>query len=324
MKIFTTGASGFVGINLVRRLVHTEHEVICLVRKTSYVDELKDLGVTLVYGDVTDKDSILEGMKGCDWVVNLANIYTLWEPKKQIYSDVNISGTRNVMESALDSSVNKVVHISTLAVWGKPSECPFNEDTPVGPVRFSEYARTKYAGDLVAWELYEKKKLPLVMLYLGVVLGAGDPKSTGQYFNNLIHQRTPARVFEDSALTYVYVADVAEATLKALEKENNIGEKYLIGKYRLSNREIAQMVSEISGVPLPKRSLPDSMALSYARMLTWIANLTKKPPHVGFSIDQARTMKEGCEFDGSKSEKELGIEYTPIRTAVEEAIASFR
>ena len=92
----------------------------------------------------------------------------------------------------------------------------------------------------------------------------------------------------------------------------------------MSFREMNELVSQISGVPLPKRHLPDSLAIVNASLLTWIANLTKKPPLWGMSIDQMRTMKEGSQFDGSKAERELGITYTPIHVALEEAIASYR
>jgi dihydroflavonol-4-reductase len=324
MKTFVTGATGFVGLNLAKRLAQTDHELYCLVRKTSRVDELRQLGVTLIEGDVRDKGSVLEGMKGCDWVVNLANVYTLWEPDNRIYSEINVKGTQNVMECALETGIAKVLHVSSLVIYGKPQEYPFVEENDVGPVRFSEYARTKYAGDLVAWELYEKKKLPLVMLYLASVLGEGDKKPSGQFINNLAHRRIPVKVFENCGLTFVHVRDVAEAILRALEKENNIGEKYLIGKYHLTFREMGELVSEIAGVPRPRLNMPDQLVMLTARMLTLLANITKKPPQWGMSIDQMRTMKEGSMFDGSKSEKELGIIYTPIRTAVEEAVESYK
>jgi dihydroflavonol-4-reductase len=97
--------------------------------------------------------------------------------------------------------------------------------------------------------------LPVVVVYPGVVLGAGDPKSTGQYVRDLIERRVPARVFEDSAFTFVHVEDVAEAIIRALEKEGNLGEEYLVGKHTLPTGELTRTVSEISGVPLPKMRL---------------------------------------------------------------------
>jgi len=324
MNIFITGATGFIGSHLVKRLADTEHILVCLARPTSDVSELEKQGVTIIKGDVTDKDSLIEGMKGCQWVINLANLYSFWEPDKSIFSDINIAGTRNVMECALETGMTKVVHISTVGIYGKPAECPFCEDNPVGPERFSEYFRTKYEGDLIAWELHQKKGLPLLMIYPTAVLGPGHPKASGRYIQDLIHRRLPARVLEGSVFTFVHVRDVAEAIVKAAEKENNIGEKYLVGKHQLPWREINRMVSEISGVRLPKMRLPDFLTMFNARFLTLVANVIKKPPLWGMAIDQIRTMKEGVIVDGSKAERELGMSYTPVRVALEEAIASYR
>jgi dihydroflavonol-4-reductase len=324
MKTFITGSTGFIGTHLVKRLSQTEHELCCLVRKSSQVGDIEKMGATPVRGDVTDKDSLLEAMRGREWVINLANIYSFWEPNRRVFKDVNVEGTRNVMECALETGVSKVVHVSTTVVYGRPEDSPFTEESSVGPVRFSEYARTKYAGDLIAWELYEKKGLPLVMVYPGAVLGPGDPKATGQFIRDLMNRRLPAKVFQDSILTFVHVGDVAEAIARAAERENNVGEKYFVGKHQLSIGEVGEMVGQISGVPLPKISLPDSLVMVNATLLTWLANWTKKPPMWGMSVDQMRTMKQGLRFDGSKAERELGITYTPIRVALEEAIASYQ
>ena len=324
MKLFITGGTGFIGTHLIKRLSQTEHQLCCLVRKDSKADYLKELRVGIVTGDVTDKNSMLEGMRDCDAVINLANLYSFWEPDKQIYTEVNVKGTRNVMECALETGVSKVVHVSTAGIYGKPEDCPFTEESEVGPVRFSEYFRTKYEGDLIVWEFYKKKGLPLVMIYPGAVLGPDDPKTTGKYIKDLTYRRLPATVFNNSFFTFVHVKDVAETIVRAAEKENNIGEKYLVGKYQLTFGEINKMISEISGVPLPKLSLPDFLVMFNASLLTGLANIVKKPPIWGMSVDQMMTMKEGTRFDGIKTEIELGITYTPIREALEEAILSFK
>lgn len=324
MRIFITGATGFIGSHVAQRLAQSKHELHCLVRETSDVTALRELGAALVPGDVTDKDSVLRGMDGCNSVVNLAGLYSFWVPERRNYAATNVEGVRNVMESVLETGVSKVVHVSTVGIYGKPAEGPFTEESPVGPVRFSEYFQTKYEGDLVVWDLYKNRKLPLVMIYPAAVVGAGDPKASGKYINDIIHRRLPARVLEDAVLTWVHVRDVAEAIVRALEKENNIGEKYLVGKERLSFGEINAMISELSGVSLPKMRLPDSVVILNATLLTWLASIIKKPPPWGMSIDQMRTMKEGFRVDGRKVEKELRLEYTPVRVALQEAIASYR
>jgi dihydroflavonol-4-reductase len=324
MKIFITGGTGFIGRYTTELLSKTNHQLKLLVRKTSNSSFLNKLNVTIVEGDLTDKKSLLEGMKDCDSVINIAALYSLWEPNKKIYNEINVNGTRNVMECALEAKIKKVVHISTAGVYGKPKEDPFTEESPVGPIQYSEYFKTKYEGELIAWDLHENKGLPLVVIYPVCVLGAGDTKASGRYIQDIINRRLPATVFRNGMFSYVYVKDVAQAIVNALEKENNIGEKYLVGNYRYTWGEINKMISEISGVPLPRFNLPDSITMMNAFFLTSLANMIKKPPLWGMAIDQMKVMKVGFSVDGSKAERELGIKYTPIRVALEEAINSFK
>jgi dihydroflavonol-4-reductase len=321
-KTFVAGGTGFIGTHVVRRLIQAGHEPHCLVRATSNTRELERVGVAVFTGDVTDKASLLEGMDGCDWVVNLANIYSWWEPDRRIYGDTNIGGTRNVMECALETDVSKVVHVSTAYVYGKPATCPFTEETPVGPVRPSEYSRTKYAGELIAWQLCRERGLPLVMIYPGVVLGAGDPKPTGRYIEGFVTGHRSPMAYTEAVHTFVYVGDVAKAIVLALEKEDNIGEKYLVGKHRLSIQEFSELLSDISRAALPAR-VPGAVAILICTLDTWWADLTKKPPKLT-AMDYLRVIRDGCRFDGSKAERELGLTYAPIRDILEEAIESFR
>lgn len=130
-------------------------------------------------------------------------------------------------------------------------------------------------------------------------------------------------IFNNSVITYVHVKDVIDVIVRALEKENNIGEKYLVGKEQLSLKELNKMVEEISGTPLPKICLPDSVSMATAVFLTRIADLIKQPPMLGIAIEHFRILKEGMRGDGSKVEKEMGITYTPIRAGIEEAVLSY-
>jgi dihydroflavonol-4-reductase len=321
MKIFVTGGTGFVGSHLVKCLAETQHELVCLARKTSDVSRLKELGVTIAIGDVTDKASLLRGMQGCDWVANLANLFVLWVPDERIYNQVNVEGTRNVMEAALETGISKVVHISTAAVWGK-TDWPIMEETPIGPQRASEYARTKYEGDLIAWRLYEEQGLPLVTIHPAAVVGPDDPKATGRYIKNLVRHKMPAQVLTNAAFSFVYVGDVCQAILRALEKDGNIGEKYLVSGANLTFGELNRLIGDVAGVWLPPLRLPDAVTSLNATLLTALSKLTKRPPWLDLSVDQVALMKQGFVVDGSKAERELGVRYTPIRRALEEAIAS--
>lgn len=322
MRVFVTGATGFIGRHVVRRLIQRGHQVCGLVRPTSDRRALCDLPLELAFGDVTDKASIAAGIGGCDWLIHLANLYSFWEADRHRFFAVNVTGTRNVLEAALDAGVSKAVHISSVVGYGKPSDRPFTEQSAPGQTLFSEYARTKVEGDRIAWELYETRRLPLVVIYPGAVLGAGDPKATGQYIANLVHHRMPAQVFPDKVMTFVHVRDVAEAICRAAEKTDDVGERYLVGAEQLSFHEINEMVAAAAGIRPPRMTLPEPIATMTAELLTGVANLIKRPPLWGLSHDLAQTMKAGFQFDGGKAARELGITYTPVRAAIEEAVAA--
>jgi dihydroflavonol-4-reductase len=324
MKLFVTGGTGFVGTQTVRRLAERGHEVRCLVRESSRVEPLRAAGCDLVTGDLLDRAALLRGMSGRDAVIHIAAAYSFWVPRRREYTDVNVTGTRNVMECALEVVASKVVHVSSLVVYGKPAERPFTERSAAGPDRFSEYARTKEAGDRVAWELHKSQGLPLVVVYPGGILGPDDPKATGQYVRNLVRRRLPATVFHDSVFPWVHVRDVAEILVRAAEKPGNSGERYFAAAENLTFGEINELIREASGVPLPRLCLSAGLTMSFAALLTALSGLTRRPPPWGMALDQMRTMKEGAFVDGGKAARELGIEYTPIRTAIEQAVASLR
>lgn len=321
MRVFLAGGTGFIGRHLIRRLAQTDHELRCLARRTSDVTFLKEMDVEPVYGDVIDKGSLVVAMQGCDWVINLANVYDFWVPDPRVFARVNIVGTRNLMEAALETGVSKVVHVSTALVYGKPRDFPFTEESEPGSKMFSEYARTKRDGELMAWRLHNKEALPLVVIYPAGVVGAGDTKAPIRLVEDLIRRRVPATVFNNSTVVLVYVNDVVEAIVRVAEKYGNVGERYLLGKEPITVQEFCRAVCDMAGVKVPALALPGWIVMLIAHGLTALSRITKRPPWLGLSVDQMRTFKEGYVCDGSKAERELGIGYTAIRTALAEEVA---
>ncbi len=324
MRIFITGATGFIGKHLLRRLSQTDHEARCLVRNPAKTAIVRAAGATPVPGSLSDRAALRDGLRGCDWVFNLAGLYAMWHPDRRAFQRTNIEGTRNVMECALEAGVSKVVHISTVAVYGKPAESPFNEDSAPGPAQFSEYGRTKAIGDRFAWRLHHHKGLPLVALYPGIVLGPGDDKASGQYIQDILWRRVPSTIFHHSVETYVHVRDVVEAILRVAERPDTVGKRYFLGKEQLNGRDFARLIGTLGNVRLPPVPFPDPLVLAVARILTCLANLTGRSPWWGLSVDAGRTLKEGFAFDGSRAEQQLNLVYTPVMIALAEAIASYR
>ena len=281
MRVFVTGGTGFVGRHAVRRLVEAGHDVRCLARASSDVAALRLLGVRLVTGDVTERGTLPAAMQGCDWVVHLAGVSSFWAPDRSVYAEVNVTGTRNVMECAFEANATKVVYGSTALVWGRPGHAPFDEESPVGPTRFSEYARTRYLGDLAAWELHDKGGLPLAAVHPAVVTGAHDTTLAGELVRRVATRRLPAVVFPGSVVTLVGVQDVAEAIVRVAERPETVGRRYLLGAEQVTVGRLLAEVAGVARVPLPAMRLPDVLVTPVAGALTWLAGAARRPPAWG-------------------------------------------
>src|SRR5512146_1367555 len=303
MRILLTGATGFIGSNLIRRLVGTSHDLRCLVRDPEgrAARTVACRGAELVAGDVTDPESVRRAVEGCDAVVHLANIFSFWARDPRVFDAVNVEGTAHVMEAALAAGVSRVVHVSTVEAL---------ETAP----RDNRYARSKYAGEQRAWAAAQRG-LPLVVLSPGAVLGRGDRKPTGRYIRDLARRHLPLALCTRTVLTMVHVRDVVEAIVGALERPEAVGKRYIVGVHQVSIEELNRMVSEIAGVPLP-----DALVLPMAALLTGLARLTGRPPAWGLSPDMARVLRRGFRYDGSAAARELGFSYSPVRDAVAEML----
>jgi len=321
MKVFVTGGTGFIGSHVVARLAAGGHEVTCLVRPGHSPEAIERQGARVVRGELGDRESLRRGLEGAEGAIHLAAAYEFWVPDRSLYRKVNVEGVRNVMECALERRVAKVVMVSTFGVWGRPTSEPIDESTPFGAERTSEYFQSKYEGEQIAWQLARSRGLPLVVVYPGAVLGAGDSKASGAYFGLLAHHRMPATLFEEAPFPFVHVDDVAEVVVRALEKPGNVGERYLAVAEVRTWGEMNALVSELSGVPLPRMHMPGPMALAGAAFLTGLSKLTHRPPPMGMSLDQMRVMRDGGRATGAKASRELGIAYTPVREAVREFLA---
>lgn len=308
MRLLLTGATGFIGGHLVRRLAGTEHALRCLVRadEARPARALACRGAEVVAGDVTDPGSVRRAMAGCDAVVHLANIYSFWERDPRVYDAVNVAGTGAVMEAALAAGVSHALHVSTVEAL---------EDAP----RDTRYGRSKYAGEQRAWAA-AARGLPLTVFYPGAVLGRGDRKPTGRMIRDLAARRQPFALCTETVLTLVHVRDVAEAIARALDLPGTVGKRYILGVHQVSIGDMIRMVSELAGVPAPEWHLPDALVLPLARVLTAIARVRGRPPAWGLSLDLARVLRRGFRYDGSAAARELGFHYTPIREAVVELL----
>ena len=323
MKTLITGATGFVGSAVLRELLKKEHQIKALVRRSSVLDNLKNLDVEIVYGDLKDKDSLKRCLKDCKHLFHVAADYRLWVPKaKEIYEN-NVNGTENLMVEALNLGIEKIVYTSSVAVLGKPIEGDIaDEKTPVNiDQMIGHYKKSKYLAEEKVKELYKIKKLPVVIVNPAAPVGPRDikPTPTGKMILDAARGKIPA--YLDTGLNIVHVDDVAKGHIQAFNK-GKLVERYILGGENLTFKEILEMISNLCGHNPPKIQLPKKPLYPIGYLFEIFARLFNlKNPML--TVDMIRMAEKKMFFSSEKAKKELNYRYKSAKIALKDAIQWF-
>lgn len=318
-----TGGTGFIGANVVRVLVDRGYQVRALVRPNSDRRNLAGLPVELVGGDVRDLDSVRTAVAGCGLVFHAAALYSFWVRPRQLIYQINVDGTRNVLQAALEAGVERVVYTSSVAALGlREDRRPADEETPVDPRTIvGDYKRSKYLAEQVALAFARERGLPVVIVNPTFPVGPYDvkPTPTGQVVRDFLRRRMPAYV--DTGMNVVAVEDVAVGHVLAAER-GRVGERYILGGENLTMRELLQLLAEITGLPAPRVRLPYHPVLALSYLNAGICALTGGVPRM--TPDTIRMSRHHMFFDPGKAVRELGFPQTPAREALRRAVNWFR
>ena len=328
MKCFVTGASGFIGSNLVRELLARKHRVKALVRPGSDQRGLADADVELVSGDLSDTAMLRREMGECEWCFHCAASYHLWLPDYKPMYATNVEGTFNVIQSAGHAGCQRIVHTSTVGCIGLPKEIngeivPSTEADIVSDTGLSnDYKKSKWEAETIAVK-FAREGLPVIIVNPSAPVGPGDskPTPTGQIIVDFLNRALPA--YLETGLNWVHVRDVAIGHVLAAEK-GKIGERYILGN-REGNWTMEQtlaVLEEITGVPAPKTKIPHWVAMAAARVDEGTSFFTKKPPKA--PLAGVRMAKEKMWFNPIKAIRELGLPQTPPKQAFADAVEWFR
>jgi dihydroflavonol-4-reductase len=323
MRAFVTGGTGFVGGAVVRRLLEAGYEIRALVRPGTDTRQLDGLPVERVEGDVRDAGSLRRGVAGCDHVFHVAALYSFWGHPWDDFYQVNVEGTRRVLEAARDGGVERIVHTSSVAALGTNADhSPATEETPSSlEDRIGTYQRSKFLGQEIARE-FARQGLPVVIVNPSTPVGVGDhkPTPTGQVIVDYLNGRMPAYV--DTGLNIVDVEDVAAGHLLAAER-GRIGERYILGGENLSLKQVLDLLAEISGRPRVRYRIPNALALAWSYVDVTLARLN--PRRIPAATPAKVRMSYHYEFyDPSKAIRELGLPQTPAREALRKAVDWYR
>lgn len=323
MKTLVTGATGFLGSAIVRELLKDGREVKVLVRAETDTKNIDGLDLELAYGDLRDKDSLKKALGDCDVLYHTAAYYSLWDKNKRLIYDINVEGTRNILQAALDLELTKTVYTSTVGCIGLlENGDSANEATPFNPATLSnDYKRSKYQAEQVAKE-FSQNGLSLVIVNPSTPVGPRDikPTPTGKIVLDFLNRKMPA--YLDTGLNLIDVDDCARGHLLAEEK-GVPGERYILGNRNMSLKEILLTLEKITGLKAPTVKMPYWVAFTAGWVSDAISDhVTGKPPAV--PLAGVRMAKYFMYFDSSKAVRELGLPQNSIETALEEAVQWFR
>ena len=323
MKVLVTGATGFVGAAVARALNAAGLEVRVLVRRDSDLRNLRHLKVEQAYGDLRDRASLRRALSGCSQLYHVAAHYALWAKDPSVFYEVNVTGTRTLLETARELSTGRIVYTSTIGAIGLPAHGGLGtEETPVSLSQMAgDYKRSKYLAEQEVLKL-ARAGLPVVIVNPSAPVGEGDikPTPTGQMIVDFMKGRMWAYI--DTGMNLVDVDDVAVGHLRAMER-GRVGERYILGNRNLSLREIFEILSGLTGVPAPRIKLPWQAVLPLAHLNRWMADyLTHRPPRI--PLEGVRMAKYRMHYDCNKAVRELGLPQTPAETALEKAVKWFR
>ncbi len=322
--ILITGATGFVGSAVLRRLLAAGHRVRVLARPGGDRRNLEGLAAEIADGDLLQPESLRKALAGCRALFHLAADYRLWAPDPAPMFRANVDGTRALMLAAGDAGVERIVYTSSVAALGVlPGDAVADERTPVTLAdMIGVYKQSKFLAEAEVRKLVTDQGLPAVIVNPSMPVGPRDIKPTpsGQMIVEAAAGRMPAYV--DTGLNVVHVDDIAEGHLLAFDK-GKIGERYILGGENMPFKAILAAVAEAAGRRPPALKIPHGLVLPIAYAAEAWARLTGGgQPFV--TIDGVRMARKKMYFSHAKAARELGYSPRPARQALADAVRWFK
>jgi len=314
-----TGAAGFIGSAVVRKLVQRGLAVRAVLEPGANAQNLDGLAVERVAADVRDHVGRVRALKGAHALYHLAAIYKVWTPDPALLWSVNVDGTVATLLAAQKARVAKVVYTSSISVLGKRADGkPSDETTPFNLWNIAnEYILSKHLSDGIALD-FARSGLPLSVVLPGFPFGARDraPTPTGNIIRSILRNEMPALV--PGAFSAIDVEDCAEGHLLAAER-GRVGQRYILSNHNVSFADFTRLVCREAGMSPPRVRAPRSVVLAAAALSERWAARTGTEPRA--TVKSVQYMQEALAFDNSLARTELGLPCTPLEDSVRAAIA---
>jgi dihydroflavonol-4-reductase len=313
-----TGGAGFIGSHLVAQLVDSGQQVRVVEKPGAPVDHLPD-SVQVVFADIRERGALDGALEGATWVYHLAANPNLWVRDRRQFDLVNHRGAVNVLDAALAAGARRVLHTSTESILTKAKAAgPIDEsieitlgDT-VGP-----YCRSKLLAEQYAFSL-AKKGFPVVVANPTMPVGPHDRSYTPptRLLLDFCAARLPAAM--ECTLNLIDVRDAALG-LERVMNRGIPGRRYLLGHENLSLTELLKLLSELTGVAVPRYRVSYPIAIGFAWLSElWADHVTGRPPKA--TMTGVRLARRIMHFDSTRSLAEIGLQPRPIRESLADAV----
>ncbi len=322
MRAFVTGATGFIGGNLVRELLADGYQVRALVRSGSDQRNIERLPVEKAIGDLADRRILSEQVSGCDVIFHVAAQYSLWAKDRNAIYRTNVAGTENLLTAARTAGVKRFIHTSSVAAIGIPAQnmAGVEETQTTLHELISDYKKSKFLAEQAAQKAL-REGLDVVIVNPSTPIGPYDvkPTPTGEIILRFLQGRMP--VYVHTGLNLIDVEDVARGHILAWKKGRS-GERYILGHRNLTLKEMLEMLSALTGKPAPRFAIPHFIPLTVAFIdETILARYFGKTPQV--SLYSVQMSRKTMYYDSSKAVRELGLPQSPVERALEKAVRWF-
>ncbi|MGA7257464.1 MAG: hopanoid-associated sugar epimerase [Terracidiphilus sp.] len=323
MRIFVTGATGFVGHHVARALAAEGAQLRLLVRKSSKLKNLEGIAGDTHLGDLLEPETLRPALRGCDAVVHVAADYRLWIPDPQQMYRANVDGTRALLVLAREAKVPRFVYTSSVATMHfRTDGVVVNEDTPVSLADMvGHYKRSKFLAEQEAISAAQSGQ-EVMILNPTSPIGSNDskPTPTGRIVLDFLNGKFPA--YMDTGLNLVDVSEVARAHVLALTK-GKPGRRYILGGENLTLKQILDKMSAITGLPSPTVKIPFAVAATYAFFEELITGKIRgKEPRA--TLEEVRMGRKKMYASSARAQAELGFRMLPVNPALRAAIDWFR
>ncbi|MEO0250113.1 MAG: SDR family oxidoreductase, partial [candidate division WOR-3 bacterium] len=311
-----------VGANLVNRLVAAGESVRVLRREQSDLRLIADLPVEHAIGDVTDYGSIDRAMRGIEAVYHVAGHVSFWRKENRRMYEVNVRGTRNVVQAALKNKVRRFVHTSSTAAIGYTTDGTLADETT--RYNWTEhhigYMETKHLAELEVRRGIESG-LEAVIVNPATIFGPRDVNfNAGRMIEYIQRGKLPG--YPPGSMNVCDVEDVVNGHIQAM-RHGRSGERYIFGGENLTFREIFKTIAEVVGAPFPDREIPLWIYFALALLQEFAASFAGKKPDLTRDLITAMRL-QSCGFSSQKAIAELGYRPTPFRQTLEKAYRWYR